>query len=198
MKVLFTNRLNVKVKFYSTAVANTIINNTKYESDSFTNVSSNILGYLNKKLYKQQDHPLNFVKERIIQYFHKTFINRKGNAIFSVHDQLNPVVTVQQNFDSLLVPTNHVSRSKKDCFYINKDLMLRAHMTAHQSELLKMGLNNFLMVGDVYRRDSVDATHFPVFHQLDGVRTFAPEEVRSVVELCFFLIIKEFNFLINF
>ncbi|GBP23577.1 Probable phenylalanine--tRNA ligase, mitochondrial [Eumeta japonica] len=44
-------------------------------------------------------------------------------------------------------------------------------MTAHQSELLRSGLDNFLMIGDVYRRDEIDATHFPVFHQIDGVRS---------------------------
>lgn len=38
-------------------------------------------------------------------------------------------------------------------------------------DLLKSGLNNYLTVGEVYRRDEIDATHFPVFHQLDAVRT---------------------------
>jgi phenylalanyl-tRNA synthetase alpha chain len=30
--------------------------------------------------------------------------------------------------------------------------------------------------GDVYRRDSIDATHYPVFHQMEGVRVFSPDE----------------------
>ena len=42
--------------------------------------------------------------------------------------------------------------------------------SAHQSDLIKMGLDNFLVVGDVYRRDEIDATHYPVFHQIEGVR----------------------------
>ena len=33
-----------------------------------------------------------------------------------------------------------------------------------------MGLDNFLVVGDVYRRDEIDSTHYPVFHQIEGVR----------------------------
>jgi phenylalanyl-tRNA synthetase alpha chain len=33
-----------------------------------------------------------------------------------------------------------------------------------------MGLNNFLVVGDVYRRDETDSHHYPVFHQVDAVR----------------------------
>ena len=47
---------------------------------------------------------------------------------------------------------------------------------AHQAELLRGGETCFLAVGDVYRRDSVDATHYPVFHQMEGVRIFAPSD----------------------
>jgi phenylalanyl-tRNA synthetase alpha chain len=50
-------------------------------------------------------------------------------------------------------------------------------MTAHQSELMKSGLNNFLMTGDVYRRDEIDRTHYPVFHQLDAVRLKTKNEL---------------------
>ena len=42
--------------------------------------------------------------------------------------------------------------------------------SAHQADLIKMGLDNFLVVGDVYRRDEIDSTHYPVFHQIEGVR----------------------------
>ncbi|CAG9813276.1 unnamed protein product [Phaedon cochleariae] len=50
-------------------------------------------------------------------------------------------------------------------------------MTAHQSELIQAGLNNFLMIGDVYRRDEIDRTHYPVFHQVDVVRLKTREEI---------------------
>ena len=33
-----------------------------------------------------------------------------------------------------------------------------------------MGLDNFLVAGDVYRRDEIDSIHYPVFHQIEGVR----------------------------
>jgi phenylalanyl-tRNA synthetase alpha chain len=39
-----------------------------------------------------------------------------------------------------------------------------------QVDLIRSGLDNFLIIGDVYRRDEIDATHYPVFHQLDAVR----------------------------
>ncbi len=55
--------------------------------------------------------------------------------------------------------------------------MLRAHTSAHQSDLVRMGLNNFLVVGDCYRRDEIDATHYPVFHQVEGVRLLNHHEL---------------------
>ena len=73
---------------------------------------------------------------------------------------------------SLLVPKDHVSRSKKDCYYVNKNYLLRSHTTAHDNELIRSGLNSFLVFGDVYRRDEIDSKHYPIFHQCDGVRLY--------------------------
>ncbi|CAH2057152.1 unnamed protein product, partial [Iphiclides podalirius] len=74
---------------------------------------------------------------------------------------------------------DHPSRAKSDCYYINNKTLLRAHMTAHQIELLCSGLDNFLMIGDVYRRDEIDSTHFPVFHQVDAVRSQRKEQLLA-------------------
>ena len=59
-----------------------------------------------------------------------------------------------------------MSRSKSDAYYVNSGTLLRAHTSAHQSELMASGLDNFLVVGDCYRRDEIDASHYPVFHQV--------------------------------
>ena len=56
--------------------------------------------------------------------------------------------------------------------------MLRAHTSAHQAELIKMGHDNFLVVGDVYRRDEIDSTHYPVFHQIEGVRLIQERDLK--------------------
>ena len=127
-------------------------------------------------LHSQKYHPLGLIRLQIQDYFYKTFTKR-GNPIFSVYDNLSPVVTLTQNFDNLLVPQDHVSRKLSDSFYLNSTHMLRAHTTAHQKDLIRTGLNNFLIVGDVYRRDEIDSSHYPVFHQLDGVRLFSRHEV---------------------
>eukprot|EP00118_Oscarella_pearsei_P014976 m.131849 g.131849 ORF g.131849 m.131849 type:complete len:287 (+) comp38053_c0_seq18:533-1393(+) len=44
---------------------------------------------------------------------------------------------------------------------------------------MQMGLNAFLLTGDVYRRDEIDSTHYPVFHQMEGVRLFNEAELFS-------------------
>ena len=48
-----------------------------------------------------------------------------------------------------------------------------AHTSAHQVDLLKSGLNAFLCTGDVYRRDTIDRSHYPIFHQMEGLRIFS-------------------------
>ena len=99
--------------------------------------------------------------------------------MFTMVDYLSPVVTVEQNFDSLLVPKDHVSRAKNDNYYINSEYLLRAHTSAHQRDLIKTGLDAFLVTGDVYRRDEIDMCHYPVFHQMEGVRLFSQHELFS-------------------
>lgn len=146
------------------------IQGVSYETDEWTNVTSKILSHVGRNLHQQKKHPLNLVHDRIIDYFYKSFKNTRGNPLFSIFSDLKPVVTLNQNFDSLLIPVDHPSRSKSDCYYVNKEHLLRAHTTAHQAELILSGLNDFLIAGDVYRRDEVDRTHYPVFHQVDGVR----------------------------
>ena len=57
-------------------------------------------------------------------------------------------------------------------YYVDSERLLRTHTSAHQSELLKAGGEAFLCTGDVYRRDEIDSSHFPAFHQMEGVRLF--------------------------
>lgn len=59
--------------------------------------------------------------------------------------------------------------------------MLRAHTSAHQVECLQRGRERFLIVGDVYRRDEIDRSHYPVFHQMEGVRLFSDHDLSTLV-----------------
>ena len=83
------------------------------------------------------------------------------------------------------MPADHVSRSYNDTYYVNADTVLRCHTSAHQAELLREGHSHFLVTGDVYRRDSIDSTHYPVFHQVFVHRKI--KDHRPYVDICDFL-----------
>lgn len=153
--------------------------NKTYKKDGMTNISSNIISKVEEKLHLQKNHPLEITKSKIVNYFHGNYRSRFGGCIFASIDNLDPVVTVQQNFDSLNVPKNHVSRSKNDNYYVNSEYVLRSHTTAHEPDLIRSGWNAFINTGDVYRRDEIDRCHYPVFHQLEGVRIFEQHELFS-------------------
>lgn len=82
---------------------------------------------------------------------------------------MDKFVSIEDNFDNLLIPLTHPSRTKSDTYYANSQYVLRTHTTAHQTQLLKTGIDNFLVCGDVYRRDEVDSSHYNIFHQLEGI-----------------------------
>lgn len=103
-----------------------------YDKDDWTNVTPKISSYIGRNIYAKPNHPISIVRQQIVNYFYKTFVNSKGNPQFSVFDALHPVVSVHQNFDQLLIPADHVSRAKADCYYVNRHQLLRAHTTAHQ------------------------------------------------------------------
>lgn len=121
-----------------------------------------------------------FTCHRIELYFQNN-AQALGQPPFKVFDDLPPIVTVEQNFDELLIPPDHVSRQPSDTYYVDAQRVLRCHTSAHQTSLLRKGEDRFLVCGDVYRRDEVDSTHYPVFHQMEGVRILTEEEVRRLL-----------------
>ncbi|XP_045353474.1 phenylalanine--tRNA ligase, mitochondrial isoform X3 [Leopardus geoffroyi] len=153
-----------------------------YPQDNYSNLSRKVLSRVGRNLHNQQYHPLWLIKERVKEHFYQQYVGRFGTPLFSVYDDLSPVVTTWQNFDSLLIPADHPSRKKGDNYYVNGTHMLRAHTSAHQWDLLHAGLDAFLVVGDVYRRDQIDSQHYPVFHQLEGVRLFSKHELFTSIK----------------
>lgn len=59
-------------------------------------------------------------------------------------------------------------RLQADAACCSAAAVLRCHTSAHQAETLRQGQRAFLITGDVYRRDSIDQSHYPVFHQMEG------------------------------
>ncbi|XP_055119647.2 phenylalanine--tRNA ligase, mitochondrial isoform X5 [Symphalangus syndactylus] len=153
-----------------------------YPQDDHSNLTRKVLTRVGRNLHNQQHHPLWLIKERVKEHFYKQYVGRFGTPLFSVYDNLSPVVTTWQNFDSLLIPADHPSRKKGDNYYLNRTHMLRAHTSAHQWDLLHAGLDAFLVVGDVYRRDQIDSQHYPIFHQLEAVRLFSKHELFAGIK----------------
>ncbi|KFD51430.1 hypothetical protein M513_07643, partial [Trichuris suis] len=148
------------------------INERSYVRDSWTNLPRSIFNLFGRDLLQASDSPLRLIKLRIVDYFNEHFKNSSSKPLFPLFDFFDPVVSIRQNFDSLLVPADHVCRLPSDTYYVNKDYVLRTHTSAHQSELIKSGLHSFIVAGDVYRRDEIDRSHYPCFHQMEGVHLF--------------------------
>ncbi|MEW9077322.1 phenylalanine--tRNA ligase subunit alpha [Terrisporobacter glycolicus] len=81
------------------------------------------------------------------------------------------VETVGNNFDALNAPKNHPSRDMTDTFYFNDELLLRTQTSPVQVRTMR---NEELPIkiispGRCFRNDSLDATHSPMFHQIEGL-----------------------------
>ena len=143
-------------------------------------VPKHIQEKVGKKLFLQPNHPISIIKEKIYEYF--------GDSYMKIENFPVEVSTVK-NFDDLCIPQDHPSRSKSDTYYSNKNVVLRTHMTAFLTTVLHNFKNDrykdydkFLFVGDVYRKDEIDSTHYPVFHQLDGV-CFLDKNQDPIIEI---------------
>lgn len=81
------------------------------------------------------------------------------------------VETVENNFDALNSPEDHPSRDITDTFYITEDILLRTHTSPVQIRVMKEMEPPIKIVsaGRTFRFDDVDATHSPMFHQLEGL-----------------------------
>ncbi|MCW2963967.1 MAG: Phenylalanine--tRNA ligase alpha subunit [Actinomycetia bacterium] len=81
----------------------------------------------------------------------------------------NEVATVWENFDALTSDPGHPSRSQFDTFYIDQNTVLRTHTSPDQIRAMQTRKPPIYMVspGRCYRRDTPDATHSPIFLQVE-------------------------------
>ena len=159
------------IKSYSTSTKPEIeILNKKYPTDEWTNVSPSIIALTERKLHLNESHPIGILR--------KMFENQlAGLGGYTFYNEFGPVVSKYENFDVLGFPEDHVGRSKTDTYYINKETLLRTHTSAHESFCYKeCKTPGYLISADVYRRDTVDRTHYPAFHQMEGAYTWSRTE----------------------
>ncbi|KKA29422.1 hypothetical protein TD95_005253 [Thielaviopsis punctulata] len=131
--------------------------------DAWFNVPDTVAAAASRCLHLQKDHPVAITRQIIEAHF--------PAPTYRAHNTFHPVVSTAQNFDSLGFPETHPGRSRTDTYYINSTTLLRTHTSAHQAELFAQAASpGFLISADVYRRDAVDRSHYPVFHQMEGAR----------------------------
>jgi len=75
------------------------------------------------------------------------------------------------NFEALNIPKNHPARDTQDTFYVNDNVVLRTQTSPMQIRVMEKQQPPIRVVapGRVYRSDAIDATHSPMFHQIEGL-----------------------------
>src|SRR6266536_2989697 len=118
-------------------------------------------------------HPLHQMHDRAIQIF-----RRMGFALAEGPD----IETEWYCFDALNTPADHPARNEQDTFYLPDGRLLRTHTSTVQIRTMESAPPPIRVIasGAAYRRDELDATHSPQFHQIEGL--FVDENV-SVADL---------------
>lgn len=137
-----------------------------YKTDEWTNIPQFILELTKRQLHQNPNHPIGILRDLIEENF-------KGMGYEFYYD-FKPTVTTYQNFDVLGFPQDHPGRSKSDTYYLNKEHLLRTHTSAHEHECFQQSKTpGYFITADVYRKDEVDRTHYPAFHQMEGARLWS-------------------------
>ena len=92
------------------------------------------------------------------------------------------------NFEMLNIPAEHPARDMQDTFYVGDSTVLRTHTSPVQVRTMlgKKPPIRVVCPGRVYRSDDVDATHSPVFHQVEGLvvdKGVTMADLRGVLEV---------------
>ena len=107
-------------------------------------------------------HPISATFESL----ENLFINLGFDVVDGYH-----IESEYYNFDALNTPETHPSRDPQDTFYFGGGYLLRTHTSPTQIRTMESRKPPIRIVapGMVFRRDEIDATHTPVFHQMEGL-----------------------------
>jgi len=107
-------------------------------------------------------HPITLLRQRIEDIF--------VSMGYAIEDD-REIETDYYNFDALNIPEGHPARESQDTFYTTTGLALRSQTSTVQIRAMeRRGVPlRILAPGKVFRRDTPDMTHTPMFHQLEGL-----------------------------
>lgn len=132
-----------------------------------------------KPLTVGKKHPLNVVLDE----FKEIFLGLG----FSIAE--GPEVELDHyNFEALNIPKDHPARDTQDTFYISDNVVLRTQTSPMQVRTMekKKPPIRIIAPGRVYRSDAVDATHSPLFHQIEGLvvdKDIRMSDLKGILEL---------------
>jgi len=115
-----------------------------------------------KQNVRGHKHPLNVALDEIKEIFMGMgFKIAEGPEVDNVY----------HNFDALNAPVDHPSRSLSDTFYITEDILLRTQTSPIQVRTMMTQKPPIKIIapGRCFRNDEIDATHSPMFHQIEGL-----------------------------
>ncbi len=126
-------------------------------------------------------HPLTRVHDEIVAIF--------GGLGFSVAE--GPEIESDfYNFEALNIPKDHPARDMQDTFYLSEETLLRTHTSPVQIRTMRAAAGRapvkIIVPGRVFRRDVPDASHSPVFHQVEGLavdRATTMGDLKGTLEL---------------
>jgi len=126
-------------------------------------------------------HPLTRVHDEIVSIF--------GGLGFSVAE--GPEIESDfYNFEALNIPKDHPARDMQDTFYLSDEVLLRTHTSPVQIRTMRAAAGRvpvkIIVPGRVFRRDVPDASHSPVFHQVEGLavdRAITMGDLKGTLEL---------------
>ena len=107
-------------------------------------------------------HPLTIVENEI----REIFLGMGFDVVTGPEVELD-----YYNFEALNIPKNHPARDTQDTFYIDDNVVLRSQTSPMQVRTMEKQKPPIRVIvpGRVYRSDEVDATHSPMFHQIEGL-----------------------------
>ena len=154
--------------------AGKLLNELKNDiQNSLDNLSDNYTSTSKKRTMLDTSLPGD--KVAIGRYHPLTSILREIKAIFSgmgfVIAQGPEVETEYYNFEALNIPKGHPARDMQDTLFLSDDVVLRTHTSPVQIRTMENQQPPVRVIapGRCYRRDTPDATHSPVFHQVEGL-----------------------------
>jgi phenylalanyl-tRNA synthetase alpha chain len=134
----------------------------KLKSEAKAPLSAVDLTLPGRRAYLGAAHPVLLVQKQIEEIF-------QGMG-FSV-EQGPEIETDYYNFEALNFPPYHPARDDWDTLYINDDLLLRTHTSPVQIRVMERQKPPIRMInpGRVFRKETSDATHLPMFYQVEGL-----------------------------